>query len=481
MSRSVLSSTILLILCAALLAGCGPAPTATPVPALPTTIVEATAIPPTVAPESSATAIPAATLVPTAAIAPVALPTPAVVSGARIAGRVLWGSQPVAGATVLMGARGWQMQPADALAQAVADAEGRYTIVNPPPGDYLMVALWPDGAPSQAQVTPVSVGVLQSLEDVTVYLAKSLAWVEPAPETAWPAAPTLRWEPLAEASQYRVWILDAGTTALWVDKVVTETFMTVEEPLPAGRPYQAEVSAYDANKGLLACAIVTFGVEGGEPGAGGEQPGAPCVQAFERRELKQPYQTTTGQPRYTLSTQELNQLLAEMGVASVCIPPEVGAPFINADWSAAYGTAQSGRMLSLGFEGLYHGAGWSDGSIVYSTYDFAAGTEYETWATAEDREVLALSSVTPIEINGALGFVRIKPAELALGARPVYLTYVFPRANDYVAVVYTLGEYDANQDIAPLIAQFQGADYPADRAAMAATFDQMKATLRWTK
>jgi hypothetical protein len=55
----------------------------------------------------------------------------------------------VAGATVLLGTRGWQMQPADAVAQAVADAEGRYTIANPPPGDYLMVALCPTAPPAK--------------------------------------------------------------------------------------------------------------------------------------------------------------------------------------------------------------------------------------------------------------------------------------------------------------------------------------------
>lgn len=51
-------------------------------------------------------------------------------------------------------------------------------------------------------------------------------------------------------------------------------------------------------------------------------PSFDCQAAFERRELEEPYQRqTANQPRYTLSTDELNYYLGLMG-----IPVELGAP-----------------------------------------------------------------------------------------------------------------------------------------------------------
>jgi len=106
-----------------------------------------------------------------------------------------------------------------------------------------------------------------------------------------------------------------------------------------------------------------------------------CQTIFERRELKQPYQTSQGKMRYTLSDQELNAYLAVMGIDSVCIPESLGAPFINVDWDEAQNPATRGRMLSLGFENLYQGAGWSDGFLLYATYKFSTGSEYDMGAS----------------------------------------------------------------------------------------------------
>jgi len=97
-------------------------------------------------------------------------------------------------------------------------------------------------------------------------------------------------------------------------------------------------------------------------------PSFDCQAAFERRELEEPYQRqTTNQPRYTLSTDELNNYLELMGILSHFIPVELGAPFLSVDWDSAQNSATTGRMVSLSFENLYPGAGCSDGFLLYST------------------------------------------------------------------------------------------------------------------
>lgn len=97
-------------------------------------------------------------------------------------------------------------------------------------------------------------------------------------------------------------------------------------------------------------------------------PSFDCQTAFERRELEEPYQRqTSNQPRYTLSTDELNNYLTLMGIQPLCIPLELGAPFLSVDWDSAQSSATTGRMVSLSFENLYPGAGWSDCFLLYST------------------------------------------------------------------------------------------------------------------
>ncbi len=173
-----------------------------------------------------------------------------------------------------------------------------------------------------------------------------------------------------------------------------------------------------------------------------------CVSTFERREFQEPYQRRDEEARFTLSTAELEAVLASMGIAAVCIPPELGAPMLNVDCdSAEGGPAQTGRMISLGFESLYPGAGWSDGYLLYATYDFVAGTEYDTFATREEYDALQ-SGMLPgqIEVNGVPGFMRLQLASLCMGVCPVYQTWVFPLETEYVAVVYRVGEYDGSTD-----------------------------------
>jgi len=208
-------------------------------------------------------------------------------------------------------------------------------------------------------------------------------------------------------------------------------------------------------------------------------PSFDCQTAFVQRELEEPYQRhTANQSRYTLSTDELNDYLSLMGIQSLCIPVELGAPFLSVDWDSAQNSAPTGRMVSLSFENLYPGAGWSDGFLLYSTYNFATGSEYDKFARLEDRDAVRDdTAANMIEVNGVKGFIRFWPG-LSYGNIPIYKTYVFPFENTYVAVVYNLGAFDP-AEVDRSIQEFQAGKYPADQLAPLEMMDFLANSLRF--
>ena len=208
-----------------------------------------------------------------------------------------------------------------------------------------------------------------------------------------------------------------------------------------------------------------------------------CVQSFPRRELREPYQRNkyTNEPRYTLSADEFHAYLSIMGIGSLCIPPDLGAPFLNADWySATLHTGITGRMISLGFDNLYSGSGWSDGFVLYSNYDFSAPTEYDTFAKKVDWEnVMRGTASDVIEVNGVKGFRRIQKSSLCYGDCMVYKTYVFPFESYYIAVVYSLGAYRYDADWETLIQELRTQRYPLDRQVNVALMDALASSIQF--
>jgi len=204
-----------------------------------------------------------------------------------------------------------------------------------------------------------------------------------------------------------------------------------------------------------------------------------CSQDFQRHELAQPYQTTQGSKRYTLSQAEWQDYLAVMGVESGCVAEALGAPFTNADWRVGEG-ATAGRMLSLGFEALYHGAGWSDAYLVYATYDFSGGTEYDVFATVDDyRAVQAGTMPDTVEVAGATAFVRFGGSALCMGRCNVHRSIVFPFADHYVAVVSNVGAYDAAAGWNDLLPPLLAGVYPEDCRGYVSMMDWLAASLRF--
>ncbi len=169
---------------------------------------------------------------------------------------------------------------------------------------------------------------------------------------------------------------------------------------------------------------------------------ANCQQNFEHRELLEPYQHFGNQPRFTLSNQELSTYIEQMGIDSLCLPEAFGAPFINADWNHLEASAHTGRMLSIGFEGQYEGSGWSRVGLVYSTYDFEAGTEYEIFASPADyAAILNDGTHDDLQVDGRGGFIRFHKG-IAMGDQPIRKTYLFPGQEGYIAVYFRLGYFN---------------------------------------
>ncbi|MFN2230337.1 MAG: hypothetical protein ACK2VA_11255 [Anaerolineae bacterium] len=187
------------------------------------------------------------------------IPRTAVVpEGATIAGRVLWGSTPMAGAKVELRKGAWADPAAsETIAQTVADADGAYELEAPPSGGaFGLVALWPDGSTNTASVTPVQVAAGDARIPADVYLAKDLDWVDPAFDAEVYPTATLRWSAMPGVSQYRLWVVDAGTSELVYEQTLAangEAWQgTVSSPLTQGRSYTWEVQGLDADGNLLA-------------------------------------------------------------------------------------------------------------------------------------------------------------------------------------------------------------------------------------
>lgn len=166
------------------------------------------------------------------------LPSQPADAGSNIHGQVMWGTQPVAGAAVELRDGAWATDSATVLRQTTADASGLFTLTGAPMGDYGLVARWPDGGANMAAVTPVQIAAGEDLTDVTVWLAKEIGLIEPISGAVVEGAPLLRWQPLAEASHYRVMVIDAGTTELVIDEQTEEADFIVTAALTPGRTYQ---------------------------------------------------------------------------------------------------------------------------------------------------------------------------------------------------------------------------------------------------
>lgn len=186
------------------------------------------------------------------------------------------------------------------------------------------------------------------------------------------------------------------------------------------------------------------------------------------------------QTRRVLSPTDLADYLNIMGIRSLCIAPEFGAMSLNVDWNDLGDPPVAiGRMISLGFDGLSSEvSGWGRGYLLYSTYDFEVGSEYNVFATREDLAATrARSKPAMFTVDGVDGFLRFSPG-LAYGQQAVNVTYVFPFETAYVAAVLALAQYDPTE-VEKVILEMQAGRHADLADPTVARFRHLVASLRF--
>lgn len=171
-----------------------------------------------------------------------------------------------------------------------------------------------------------------------------------------------------------------------------------------------------------------------------------------------------------LSPSQLEDYLVQIGVAEICLPLGLGAPSLGGDWNAAADppTADAGRRIRITFDGI------EDLTLIFSTYDFAADSEYVSHATKTDYEASrAGTHDRSIVTNGTPGFLYIDDINGL-----VEKAYVYPFANHYVTVTHRLSEgADADQR-AELKTAVIHPPYPSSIAHELNILDELMTSLR---
>ena len=231
------------------IAGCAAVPAGTPAQTTPAPST-ATARPPTAAQPT--------VLATEASLAQVATPAGA---GAVLAGTVRYAGQPLGGTRVELRPLGWATSGAAAVAVAESDANGMFTMPNPPVGDWSVVGIFPDGEADAGGWPPVSIGDAQQVLGFVVPIERKVTLLSPAAGAVAPASPNLSWKPAQDAASYRVWVIDAGTTELVLNQTTTGTALTLTDALKPGT-YEWVVSATNTAGEAVAMGSETFEVGG---------------------------------------------------------------------------------------------------------------------------------------------------------------------------------------------------------------------------
>ena len=138
----------------------------------------------------------------------------------------------------------------------------------------------------------------------------------------------------------------------------------------------------------------------------------------------------------------------------------------------------TGRMISVGFENLYGGGGWSQGYLVYATYDFSIGSEYEIFASPSDFEQIENGSISnSLNADGVRGFIRYHRG-IPMGKQMVLKTYVFPFEHTYLAAVINLGAYDP-AEVENIISELEAGRNPDPNNENIALMDLLVSSIRF--
>jgi hypothetical protein len=164
----------------------------------------------------------------------------------RITGRALWGSEPVTGARIELKERG-NYYDLPVLAQSPSGSDGRFTLENPPAGDYQIYAVSPNAEFWTWTGRSIQIPVDAAVDAGTFYLKKKLQLLEPANNTTiGTTTPTLHWNAFPDAARYHVNLFVDQTGEAVLRQDTTDTSLVVSPALTPGVRYQWSVDAYDA-------------------------------------------------------------------------------------------------------------------------------------------------------------------------------------------------------------------------------------------
>jgi hypothetical protein len=202
---------------------------------------------PAVAPAAAPTLAPTETAAPTAEPAATAVPAPAGPNG-----QVLWNGAPVAGAQLKLSQPGACRDAAQdtVIAITTADAEGKFAFGQAPAGEAQLCVAWPAGTGGTWSPVPLEAGA--PLQNVTVKLVKPMQLLSPDLTSPVAVTPTVRWETVPDITDYRLLIINTGTTELMSDVTVKSDSLALAQPLKPGQTYQLLVQGMNASGELLA-------------------------------------------------------------------------------------------------------------------------------------------------------------------------------------------------------------------------------------
>jgi len=175
-----------------------------------------------------------------------------------LSGSVTFGTVPVAGARVELRQPDWRSNPQPPSAFAVTDAQGQFTLENPPSGEFVLIGVFPDGEEDEGGWPNVIIEPGQRVTGIEVPLERGLDLLEPASGEVLAETPTLRWNEYSGAGHYRVWVIDAGTTEILEDEITFAPQLEITAKLQPGQTYRWVVNALDSRGMLVASGTREF-------------------------------------------------------------------------------------------------------------------------------------------------------------------------------------------------------------------------------
>ncbi len=158
----------------------------------------------------------------------------------------MWATQPVPGAKAVLKEKG-NYYTLPVLMEAVAGADGRFVIENPPVGTFSIYAVAPSAEYNAWRGWDVTIQAGQAVDVGIFYLAKVMQLLEPPQGgSVSTTTPVLRWASFPGAAKYHVDVFNNATGEAVMRQDTTNTSITVSPPLTAGVTYQWSASCFDA-------------------------------------------------------------------------------------------------------------------------------------------------------------------------------------------------------------------------------------------